>query len=70
MPKRKNVRGMGRGGSYGGRGQNPMAMMQTLFRAMTRGGYRGGYRGGRGAGFGRGRGRGGGPGPDGAAAPG
>ena len=65
MPKRKNVRGMGRGGSYGGRGQNPMAMMQTLFRAMTRGSR--GYRGGRGAGFGRGRGRGGGPGPDGAA---
>ena len=59
MPKRKNIRGMGRGNT-GGRGQNPMAMMQMLCRAMSRG-YRGGYRG-RGGGYGRGRGRGGGDG--------
>ena len=61
---------MGRGGGgYGGRGQNPMAMMSTLFRAMSRG-YRGGYRGRGGGGFRGGRGRGGGAAPDGTSATG
>ena len=49
---------MGRG-STGGRGQNPMAMMQMLCRAMSRG-YRGYRGGGRGGGYRGGRGRGGG----------
>ena len=44
VPKRKNIRGMGRGGMMGGgRGvNNPMAMMMTLMRGMTRGAFRGG----------------------------
>lgn len=59
MSKRKNVRGMSRGGmGFGGRGaNNPMAMMMQLMRGMTRGMSRGGRgRGGPPGGF---RGRGG-----------
>ena len=53
-PKRKNVRGMGRGGGMG-RGRGTMAIVQQfLYNAI-----RGGGRGMRGRGF-RGRGRGGG----------
>jgi len=61
-PKRKNIRGMGRGGGFrGGRG-NPRALFSqfmSLFGGRGMGGFRGGFRG-RGGGFRGGRGRGGG----------
>lgn len=60
-PKRKNIRGMGRGSHRGQRG-NPRALFAQLMGLFGRGmGYRGGYRG-RGGFRGRG-GRGGGPPP-------
>lgn len=59
-PKRKNIRGMGRGSSYRGRGGNPRALFAQIMGIFNRGmGFRGRFRGG---GF-RGRGRGGAGGP-------
>jgi polyadenylate-binding protein 2 len=67
-PKRKNIRGMGRGGGFSrGRG-NPRALFSQFMSLFGRGmGFRGGFRGRGGGGF-RGRGRGGG-GPQGDGAP-
>ena len=62
-PKRKNIRGMSRGGGFPrGRG-NPRALFTQFMSLFGRGmGFRGGYRGARGGGFRGGRGRGGPPG--------
>lgn len=63
-PKRKPIRGMGRGNSFRGRGGNQRVFFTQLMSLLGRGmGVRGGgFRGGRG-GFRGGRGRGG-QGPD------